>query len=29
VFESRKPQGSWNPIDEEFEVLWILTPPSF
>jgi transcriptional regulator with XRE-family HTH domain len=29
VFESRKPHRSWNPTDDEVEVLWILTPPSF
>jgi len=29
VFESRKPHRSWNPTDDETEVLWILTPPSF
>jgi hypothetical protein len=29
VFESSKPHRSWNPTDEEVEVLWILTPPSF
>jgi transcriptional regulator with XRE-family HTH domain len=29
VFESRRPHRSWNPTDDEVEVLWILTPPSF